>query len=864
MFAGGILREGEQRMASDEATTRRSWPGLTSAEAQARLKADGPNALPTSEKRNLLRVLGDVVREPMFLLLFGAAGLYLLLGDVQEALVLLGFVCVTVTITVVQEGRTERALDALRDLSSPRAQVLRDGAVVTIPGRDLVRGDIIRVAEGDRVPGDALLRSGTVLNVDESLLTGESVAVTKTPAPDAEKLTAPGGDGSSSLFSGTLVVSGRGLAEVLATGARSELGRIGTSLKEVERGRTPLQKEVDVVVRRLAILGVSLSVLLFLIRGLSDGDWLGGALAGITLAMSLLPEEFPVIMTVFLALGAWRIAKSRVLTRRVTAVETLGGVHVICTDKTGTLTQNRMTIRRLLTDDADITVTGTGPLTLPENGHALVEFGILASPRDPFDPMEKAFWELGHRALETTEHLHPAWAETREYPLSPKLLAVTHVWTTPERSSLVVATKGAPEAVFDLCHLPEAQQLVWRERVQELALEGLRVLAVARHRGTVNESPTEPHDIDFEMVGLVGLEDPLREDVAIAVAMCRRAHIRVVMITGDHPETARAIAKKAGIDTGDVVAGPELEGLSDEALEARLANACVIARAVPSLKLRIVRAFQHSGLRVGMTGDGVNDAPALKAADIGIAMGARGTEVAREAASLVLVEDDFGSIVQAVRIGRRIYDNLRKAVNYVIAVHIPIAGLSLVPALMHWGAILAPAHVVFLELIIDPACSIVFEMEPEEPDVMDRHPRSNDTHLFGGTRVLWAVMQGTLVLLATLGLLAFTRRQGLDAEAQRTLGFVSLVFGNLAILLASRSLGRPFWVALRRRNGTAILLMTGTIVLLATIIAVPFLRQLFGFALVAPLDLLRAVGIGALPVLVLDVFKLFRRSPPEA
>jgi len=850
----------------DAPLTDASWPGLGGAVAAARLASEGPNVLPGGGRRTPLRLLVEVVREPMFLLLLAAGSLYIAFGDLHDALTLLGFVVIVMVITVVQEGRTERALDALRELSSPRAQVLRDGRVVTVAARELVRGDVIRVAEGDRVPADALLRDGTVLSVDESLLTGESVAAAKLPDPRARALAAPGTDRTAALYSGTLVVGGRGIAEVIATGARTELGRIGASLGELAGGRTPLQREVGRVVQRLAIAGGALSLTLVAIRAALGSGWRDALLSGITLAMALLPEEFPVVLTVFLALGAWRIARHGVLTRRVSAVETLGAVHVLCTDKTGTLTENRMVIHRLVTDELELAVDERAR-ALPEAVHDLVEVGVLACPRDPFDPMEKAFWSLARLTLGDTEHLHPSWQPVREYPLRPGLLAVTHVWRTSEDQRLVVATKGAPEAVFDLCHLDDATARRWRARVDALARDGLRVLAVARSPEQPTTTPLDPHDLPFAMCGLVGLADPLRAAVPAAIALCRRAGIRVVMITGDHPATARAIAAAAGIEAAEAVTGAELEAMDDAALADRLETTSVVARAVPAHKLRIIRALQARGRLVGMTGDGVNDAPALEAADIGVAMGARGTDVAREAADLVLVDDDFAAIVSAVRIGRRVYDNLRAAVRYIIAVHLPIAGLALVPALLGWPAVLGPAHVLFLELIIDPACSIVFEVEEEAADVMTRPPRSRAAPLFDACGIAWSVVQGLSVLVAAIAVIAWTRASGLSDTSQRAAAFVTAVAGNLAILVASRSTVVPFWRTLGRRNRALPILGVATIAVLAAILAVPALRGLFAFGATAPHVLALAALLGVTPVLALDALEALRSprgraSPP--
>ncbi len=830
------------------------FDGLSADEARARLAVDGPNALAIAQQRTLLRLALGVAREPMFLLLLAAGGLYIAFGDLQEALTLLGFVVIVMTITVVQEGRTEGALEALRELSSPRAQVLRDGVVITVPARDLVRGDIIRVAEGDRVPADAALRDGTALSVDESLLTGESVPVSKLADPEASALPAPGGDGSPALFAGTVVVAGRGMAEVIATGPRSQLGRIGTSLRDVEKSRTPLQREIGGLVRRLAVAAVALSLALVVARLALGTGWRDALLAGITLAMALLPEELPVVLTVFLALGAWRISRHGVLTRRVSAVETLGATHVLCTDKTGTLTENRMTIERLVTEDTDLTV-GDAEATLPEEVHGLVEVGVLACPRDPFDPMEKAFWALAGRTLGQTEHIHPRWTTDREYPLRPGLLAVTHTWRADDDRRLVVATKGAPEAVFDLCHLSERDAAPWRARVAALAAQGLRVLAVARSPERPLTSPEDPHDVPFELVGLVGLADPLRADVPDAVATCRRAGIHVVMITGDHPETARAIARRAGIAADEVLTGPELETLDDDQLADRLARGAVVARAVPAHKLRIIRALKRRDLVVGMTGDGVNDAPALRAADIGVAMGARGTDVAREAADLVLVRDDFAAIVAAVRTGRRVHDNLRAAIGYIVAVHLPIAGLALLPAILGWPPILGPAHVLLLELIIDPACSIVFEVEPEAHDVMERGPRPRHAHVFDGRAIVWSVAQGLTVLAATVAVVAWARAGGASEGAVRAIGFTTLVVGNLATLIASRSTRIPFWRTLRRTNRVLALLVTGTSLVCAAMLALPPVRALFALSLPGGEALAVAITAGLGPVLALDLAK---------
>ena len=671
--------------------------GLSEREAAERLVREGPNELPSSKPRSPFAIAFEVVREPMFLLLVGCGVVYLILGDAAEAMMLLGFVFVVTGITFYQERKTERALEALRDLSSPRALVIRDGEQRRIPGREVVRGDVLILAEGDRVPADAVVLSCTNLAVDESLLTGESVPVGKVAWDGKTGINRPGGEGLAFVYSGTLVVQGQGVCEARAVGTATEMGKIGKALESVPTEDTPLQRETRRIVKRLSLVGLSLCVVVFVAYGLTRGNWLAGALAGITLAMAMLPEEFPVVLTIFLALGAWRISKRSVLTRRVPAVETLGAATVLCSDKTGTLTMNQMAVRRVVVGEESVELSDADGSAVPEAFHEVIEFGILASRPDPFDPMEKAFLRLRDESLAGTEHVHTDWTLVREYPLSPTLLAMSQVWNSPRRGEYVVAAKGAPEAIADLCHLPNSEQADIVRYVGSMAADGLRVLGVARGTNGGADLPEGHHDFVFEFLGLVGLADPIRPSVPAAVEECRRAGIRVVMITGDHPVTASAIARQIGLERPDeVVTGADLDSMSEEQLHERIRGTCVFARVVPEQKLHIVNALKANGEVVAMTGDGVNDAPALRAAHIGIAMGGRGTDVAREASDLVLLDDDFSSIVQAVRLGRRVFDNIKKAMAYIIAIHVPIAGLSLVPVLLDWPLVLFPMHVVFL------------------------------------------------------------------------------------------------------------------------------------------------------------------------
>ncbi len=835
--------------------------GLTDTEAALRLQQYGFNELPSSKSRSIFATAWDVVREPMFLLLLACGTIYLVLGDVQEALILLGFVCVVVGITLYQERKTERVLEALRDISSPRALVIRDGERKRIAGRDVVPDDLLVLAEGDRVPADAVVLSCSNLATDESLLTGESVPAQKVVWDGACKMTRPGGDNLPFVFSGTLIVQGQGIAQVRETGIHTEMGNIGRALQTVQVEETGLQKEIGVLVRRVAAVGASLCLFVVFVYGVSRGNWLQGVLAGITLAMSMLPEEFPVVLTIFLALGARRLSKVNVLARRVPVIETLGSATVLCVDKTGTLTVNRMSIRKLAINGTVYDVEQQAAQALPEEFHEIVEFGILASQRDPFDPMENAFHDLGNARLAQTEHLHADWTLERGYALSPGLLAMSHVWKSPTGKDYVLAAKGAPEAIADLCHMSADRTKAIGEQVAAMAEDGLRVLGVARGVFGQRALPGEQHDFTFEFLGLVGLADPVRPTVPAAVEECYTDGIRVVMITGDHPTTAKSIARQAGIKPVDeIITGPELEKLDEAELQFRVRTSNVFARMVPEQKLRLVNALKANGEVVAMTGDGVNDAPALKAAHIGIAMGGRGTDVAREAASLVLLDDDFASIVQSVRMGRRIYDHLQKAMTYTVAVHVPIAGMTLVPILVGSPLVLLPVHIVFLELVINPACCFVFEAEPEDTDVMRRPPRNPKLPLFGRRLLGLGLLQGASGLLIVLAIYLSALWGWLNASDATALSFTTLVVANLGLIFANRSWTRTIWATLRIPNAPLWWVIGGTTFFLALALYVPYLRSLFHFSTLHLNDLVLCLAGGFASVIWFEGLKLFKQK----
>ena len=830
--------------------------GLSKAEAARRLASFGPNALPAPKPRGLLRIVREVLTEPMFLLLVLAAVSYVLLGDLGEGLLLGAFALLTIGLVVMQERRGERGLQALQALGTPVASVLRDGQAQRIPGPEVVPGDLLLVEEGERVAADGVLQACRGLSVDESLLTGESVPVSKRASRAGDPEAAdPGGDDLPFLYSGTLVAAGEGRLRVTATGLASRAGQIGRSLSVIETEATRLQLNTRRLVRLFGIFAAVVSLAMLLFHGLVRGEWIDGLLGSIALAMGLLPEEFPLVLTVFFAIGAWRLAKVKVLARRSAVIETLGAATVLCVDKTGTLTENRMRIRALDTGDAVLPVGAQAP-SLDQAQRALLDHAFLATRPQSFDPMDRAVGELALASLDGADPLNADWSLGRHYGLTPELLAMSQAWrTVPGHHAF--ASKGAPEAIADLCHLEDHEKARWLARVAALAADGLRVLAVAAgdHRG--DTLPADPHDIDFRWLGLVGFEDPLRPSVPGAIAQARQAGLTVNMITGDFPATACAFARQAGIDAGaGALTGPELDAMDDAALAAALGRTHVFARIRPEQKLRLVEAFKARGDVVAMTGDGVNDAPALKAAHIGIAMGQRGSDVAREASAMVLLDEDFGGIVAAVAVGRRIFDNLRKVMLYIVAIHIPIAGLAMLPLLFGLPPLLLPPHVVLVEMIIDPMCSVAFENEPAEPDAMRQAPRPLAEPLVGARQLWVGLAQGLALLAACLAVYVGALGDGSPSGIARTLAFLALTAGNLMLVRSNASRRSAFRPAPHRRTAFWAIAGVASAVVL-TCVAVPGLRALFGFGLPEPTDAALAIAAGVLGGSLLEVGKAF-------
>ncbi len=834
--------------------------GITQKEATEKLEKEGYNELPSSKPKNVFQIAFSVVKEPMFILLVACGSLYLMLGDVQEGLMLLSFVFVVMGIEFYQEKKTEKALDALKDLASPRALVIRDGVTIRIPGREVVTEDIVILKEGDRVPADAIVMESNNLLADESLLTGESAPVRKREWIAGDKNINPGGDDIPFVYSGSMIVQGNGIVKITGTAINTEIGKIGKALDSVKEEPTRLKREMRTLVKRLTIIGIALCICVIVIYTLTRGDLLKGFLAGITLAMAMLPEEFPVVLTIFMALGAWRMSKKSVLTRKPAAIETLGSATVLCTDKTGTLTQNKMSVTRLFNGNEISSVLSGG--TIQEPFHEIIEYGILSSQVNPYDPMEKAIINIGDQYLQNSEHIHKDWLMEKEYPLSKDLLAMSRVFANTGTNEKVIAAKGAPEAIFDLCHLGNENISKYEMVVAEMASAGLRIIGVARAKLIPGELPSLQHDFDFEFLGLIGLSDPIRNNVPGAVKECYKAGIRVIMITGDYPVTAINIGKEIGIKNPELcITGSELKDMSETELCERIKHVNIFARVIPEQKLKIVNALKKNNEIVAMTGDGINDAPALKTSNIGIAMGEKGTDVAREASSLVLMDDNFESIVGAVKMGRKIFDNLQKALGYIFAIHVPIAGLSLVPVLFSsLPLILWPVHIVFLELIIDPACSVIFEAEKEEKNVMSRPPKNINEPFFGAKKIFYSCMQGVGVLIISLLVYFIGLKMGYSEQGVRTMTFVTLIVSNISIILSNRSWTANIFEILLTPNKAVKWIIGGAIFFLILILNIPFLINLFQFEKIGVIELLICTVAGISSITGFEIYKYLKKS----
>lgn len=826
--------------------------GLSFEQAKKLLQKYGNNELVPQKKENALKKLLHTLCEPMFLLLIAASVIYFILGEPGDGLIMLLFVAVIIGIDIIQQRKTDKTLAALKSLSAPRSKVIRDSAETTVPSSELVPGDILLLFEGDKIPADGEILSCSDFCVDESSLTGESEGVWKNALD--EKKESNGYWRRDWCYAGTLVTQGSAVVLVKKTGESAEYGKIGKNIAEAPDMPTPLQKQTSHLVKICAFVAAALFLLVAVVTFInSAAPTVGEAiiesvLSGVTLAMAMIPEEFPVVLTVFLSMGAWRLARKNSLVRKMPSVETLGCVSVLCVDKTGTITMNDMTVAEAVSFGCE--------------DERLAYIMGLACEKDAYDPMENAMLKYCENLGLNKDDLYSGEL-IKEYSFTNKLKMMGHVWKRD--GEIIIAAKGSPESIIPLCELSDNQRCEAINRFHKLSSEGLRVIAVAEMRLSSDSNiPPELKACRLKLIGLVGLMDPPRPSIEKDIALCSKAGIRVIMITGDSASTASVIARRVGIqNSGEIITGDMLDTMSDEQLAEAVKSVNIFSRVIPEHKMRIVKAIKDGGEVVAMTGDGVNDAAALKYADIGIAMGKRGSEVSREAADLILLDDNFSTIVDSVKDGRRIFDNIKRAVGYIFSIHIPIAAASLIAPILGIGSaslMLLPLHIVLLELIIDPTCSIVLERQPAESDIMSRPPRSPKTGLVTLGGLIKSVLQGGVIFAASFGAYLFYLGSGYCAEYSRSMGLAIIILSNLLLVFENSSEKKFLSSSIKALAKDKVMWLTtgATLVLIAAVLYSP-LNRLLNLSPLSGADLLISAALAVVSVCWYELVKLIRK-----
>lgn len=819
--------------------------GLNSEEVEKLQKKYGMNELVIQEKPNMLKKFLGVFKEPMFLLLLIATTVYFLLGAPKDGAIMLVFVGFVASITFIQEWKTEKTMNALKDLTSPKVNTLRDGKNILIKSTELVPGDVVFLSEGERIPADCIVLEPSNFSVDESILTGESEYVMKVSTTQSEKSTDYWK--KDILYAGTLCVFGKCTAIVKFTGINTEYGKIGKAISEAKDEPTPLQKKVSILVKNIAIAGVILCISVMVASYFYSFDILNSILSGISLAMAIIPEEFPVVLTVFLSMGAYRLAKNNTLMRKISAVETLGSATVLCVDKTGTITQNKMKVKSIYSDGG---IFNNEDLKNQE----LSDLMVLSCEKDPYDPMEKAILEAANLSQLETVYKYDL---SKKIAFDSKTKRMANIYIKDNK--YYVAVKGSAETVLGLCNLDKQTMDEINIEIDKMASNGLRVLALADCTSEEVYEDLECYELTFK--ALVGLQDPPKDGVEEAIKLCKKAGIRVVMITGDYSKTAMAIGEEIGLKfTDKVIVGNEIDSLSENELCEVVKSCDVFSRVIPEQKMKIVKALKKNGEIVAMTGDGVNDAPALKSADIGIAMGQRGTEVAKEAADMILMDDNFTTIVKSVKDGRRVYDNIRKAMVYILIIHIPIAAMAMFAPLFNLPPLLLPMHIMLLELIIDPTCSIVFEGEPAEANIMENPPRPPQEPLLTRSLTIKVVLQGIIMFLAAFMPFHYMIDLGISSEYARSFSLITFIVANVTLVLVNRSNTELLYHLIKEKGSKVRLIVNSmALIMVFAIVYIPILNGFFRTEKIGIYPLIIAIVLGFISTGWWEIVKITRK-----
>ncbi|MCB0549287.1 MAG: cation-translocating P-type ATPase [Phaeodactylibacter sp.] len=821
--------------------------GLSRQEVSTRQKRFGKNALYSGRARHIFHMMWDVAREPMFLILIAVCAIYFFLGNHYEGQIMLFAMAMVVVVSIYQEVRSANAIKSLKKFTQSTVLLIRDGEEVRLPAEELVPDDIIILSEGETVPADAEVLQQNDFSVDESIMTGESIPVFR--------------NAGEPILQGTLVVSGLGTVRVTQTGARTELARLGKRMESITQEKSLLQKQVSTFVQRMAMVGLLAFLLVFGINYLTTFDLVVSLLFGLVMTMSLIPEEIPVAFSSFMAIGAYRMSKIGLLVKQPITVESLGSASVICLDKTGTITENKMSLAAVYDFEKDVAIETAQLEEYPDN--PVVAYAMWASEPVPFDPMEKAL----HQAYGQNTSLD-AREEHRmihEYPLEGQPPMMTHIWQRGEER--IIAAKGAVERILAHSPLSESQKARVESITRQLATRGFRVLGVARAEGTPDALPEQQDGFEWQFLGLVALYDPPKKGIREAFRQFYQAGIQVKMITGDYAETALTIAGESGLrHNGQYLLGDAVLNMPEEELRKAVNTADIFARMFPEAKFKVVEALKANGHIVAMTGDGVNDGPALKAAHIGVAMGSRGTDIAKKAASLVITDDKLEKMAEAIANGRKIYHNLKKAIRYIISIHIPIILVVMMPLVFNWEYrnLFSPVHIIFLEMIMGPTCSIFFENEPMESGVMLQKPRDPSSSLFSWRELSGSILQGLIIAAGVLGAYYWAMSTGMDEAYTRTVAFITLIISNIFLTLANRSFRETIFTTIRYPNNLLPLMLSASILLLLALQFIPLVRNTFHLSELSPHLWLRCSAIAFVSVFWFEGYKLVMKKQTVA
>ena len=821
--------------------------GLTDEEVLRSREKYGENKLNYKKENRFLAALKSLVKEPMVILLFAASFIYFISGKTGDAIFLSTAIILVAAISLFQDSRSRNALEKLKNFTQPNCKVIRNGIETSIPTEEIVVGDYVMVEEGTLIPADGNIIHSNDFSVNESLLTGESFAVFKDEKKD-----------DHFIYSGTSVASGLAIAYVTAIGKETKLGKIGSSLESIAEEKTPLELQINNFVKKMVFIGAVVFIIVWAINYFNTHELLNSLLQALTLAMSILPEEIPVAFTTFMALGAWRLMKMGIVVKQMKTVETLGSATVICTDKTGTLTENRMSLARLYVHSTQQIFEPD--LNLKPEEKELIQIAMWASEPIPFDPMEIAVHEAYKKFNDTDER--PDFHMIHEYPLGGKPPMMTHIFEN-KNGKRIIAAKGAPEALLKISNLTEPEELKIQENIKKLTKEGYRVLGVGVSEFEGNNFPEKQQDFTFKFIGVISFYDPPKMNIQNVLKNFYTAGISVKIITGDNAETTSAIAKQIEFKGYDKsISGDDLMKLNDKDLQECVTEKSVFTRMFPEAKLKIINALKAQNQIVAMTGDGVNDGPALKAAHIGIAMGKKGTEIAKQAASLILVEDDLSKMVDAVAMGRKIYTNLKKAMQYIISIHIPIILTVFIPLALGWiyPNIFSPVHVIILELIMGPTCSIIYENEPIEKNTMILPPKALTASFFSWKELSVSIIQGLIITAGVLTAYQYSVYHGNNEAVTRTITFTVLIIANIFLTLINRSFYYSILTTIRYKNNSVIYIILITLLIIASLIFVKPLTSFFNFEQLNFIQILLCTGIGFLSVIWYEFVKIIKRT----